>query len=1324
MRNHRWMLVVIAVLIGLNLAFFAAVHSGALNRWAQKQVTTYLTRSLKTPVEIGAFDFNDRQINVFRIKVTSPDSSVTVEIPRLYITYNLLKLLLSRVNLGRVFERVEISHPVIRLDLAEPDPPKKNPSPTILPDFSKYFRSLEINDGVCVVAYHGRKFTVRDSIAGVGIKIRSGRTSEIDCVTADGVLDASAAIRKGKLVAVDIHLNGFRPDSLATVWTQSLAAELRLRATFHDQRWRYDGAVSHLTVSAQGRNAAADSLIFRGDADLVDVSLDELRVDGDSLGFNARIPLRGGTPLRADVAARVTLERLVPDIAGQARTRIRVSGDFSKPQAAVKVSGTGIVAGGQTIDNVRIEGAATPKGIDVTALSCLWNGDPVTGSGVIEDWRRVRMSVQAQELHRQLDGFAIKGAMTGEVDYRADSLRISTEFHDLSAQGRGISLRRFSGEARFDNGRLEASLLAADNSLALSLQGNLRDSTGTAVLRLDNCRIDSLLHRSDLTGTPRLGGEIKLSGNPENWLVNGRISTAGRSDLVSGTAYLTLACDTRHDRTLFHVKTYNARFRGEPLELNLLGGGSLDSLHTSIARLNREIDLELRAGLHPVPYFGFHVRGSELSLARYLRYTGDRDPDAKGLVDLDLSWNLDDQRLAKGEVHLVHLQFDGLRPIDAAARFQGPLDRLTGRITAVLPDSTAIAETEVRGSIFPTAAVEGQLVLPKVDLAKMFDEGSGYAGIIEGRIGCRLSDRESAADIDLSAHDLFIGGMRLDSLRVLARQENERLLLDSLSAGYSRIRCSGHGALGYNFLANRIYPDSARVRLNLNGDLLGAVSDHFSFLRQGRSRFNAQVELTVGDEGLEIPRASISLRKGRLLLPSQLDPVDNITLQIDVTDNVLRINEFKARSGNGYLHIYNVIDSLADEDSEFRLGRLRLGNFRIYTDPDGILAHIPSYTPAGSQAEAVVMGRIAPNADLWNLDPAANPCQINGPFDDIHMIGDAIFSNGSIIYPSNTRNLLDLVGKSARRRYRQTPEEPAAQLPFTADFWLHIRDNVRYTTYPADFVIEPGSNMQLTYTDDWHTPEIDLHSQKGTFDIFGTTFSVDNVTVSQDPINREASLYSKMTRHVQDGSTVTLQILPMEGAANNLENLQIKLTSDTGETSVLDILSKLRYGRSHDQLSQSQQQALLQDEAIDLAGVQLETSLVHPFISPLEKTIRKRLDLDFFYVKPGFIRNLIFEYAGNDPTRGNMEIFQFGAGILLNNMSVDAGKYITRDLFLDYTLLIQEATDIRSKQLVANHDFSLRYDLPHQFKLGYTFSIDRVNGRNSHEIMLQRSFRF
>jgi len=89
------------------------------------------------------------------------------------------------------------------------------------------------------------------------------------------------------------------------------------------------------------------------------------------------------------------------------------------------------------------------------------------------------------------------------------------------------------------------------------------------------------------------------------------------------------------------------------------------------------------------------------------------------------------------------------------------------------------------------------------------------------------------------------------------------------------------------------------------------------------------------------------------------------------------------------------------------------------------------------------------------------------------------------------------------------------------------------------------------------------------------------------------------------------------------------------------------------------------------------------------------------------------------------DITQFSSTILLNNLSISASKYLGRKLFLDYTLSLQEATDLQQRtRILVSHDTSLRLFLPQQFKLGYTFKYEPQDERLSHELMLERSFRF
>jgi len=70
-------------------------------------------------------------------------------------------------------------------------------------------------------------------------------------------------------------------------------------------------------------------------------------------------------------------------------------------------------------------------------------------------------------------------------------------------------------------------------------------------------------------------------------------------------------------------------------------------------------------------------------------------------------------------------------------------------------------------------------------------------------------------------------------------------------------------------------------------------------------------------------------------------------------------------------------------------------------------------------------------------------------------------------------------------------------------------------------------------------------------------------------------------------------------------------------------------------------------------------------------------------------------------------------------------KYLGRRLFLDYELELQEATDLQKRtRLMVSHGTSIRALLPKKLRLSYTFKYTPIDKELSHEIFLQRSFRF
>ena len=159
----------------------------------------------------------------------------------------------------------------------------------------------------------------------------------------------------------------------------------------------------------------------------------------------------------------------------------------------------------------------------------------------------------------------------------------------------------------------------------------------------------------------------------------------------------------------------------------------------------------------------------------------------------------------------------------------------------------------------------------------------------------------------------------------------------------------------------------------------------------------------------------------------------------------------------------------------------------------------------------------------------------------------------------------------------------------------------------------------------------------------------------------------------------------------------------------------------------------MQDEAVNLISGNLDASLFTPIFSPIENYIRRTLHLDSFTINAGFIQNLYTQYANNpqqfaeytDMNQLSSDIAKFSSSILLNNLSISMSKYLGSSMFLDYTLELQEATNLQKRtRILVSNEVSYRIILPRNYRVAYTLKYEAQEKKTSHEIMLSKSFRF
>jgi hypothetical protein len=451
-------------------------------------------------------------------------------------------------------------------------------------------------------------------------------------------------------------------------------------------------------------------------------------------------------------------------------------------------------------------------------------------------------------------------------------------------------------------------------------------------------------------------------------------------------------------------------------------------------------------------------------------------------------------------------------------------------------------------------------------------------------------------------------------------------------------------------------------------------------------------------------------------LKDQVEKINNIDLKSRFTNNEWKIDNFSLQMGDGKLNIRNDIDPAGDN---FSVGPLNLGYFLIKTDNKGIRITMPEYMPENTTATAVIKGQ------------QSRELTIKGPFDDMDIKGEIQVSNGNALYPADTNNLMQLL----KFFHAKAVNPEVIPMPFTLDLKIVIKDNVNYVTYPANVRCLPDSYMRLTYDGTvFNIPDAEFQSEQGTLDFYGSIFNVEFVKLVINLQQNIVSLNGSFIRKAPDGTLITLTVFTNTQKKGDLANqLEFKLTSDNPEDKTpVQILSRLRYDRNLDELTPEQRQSLIQDEAMQVIGTSVNSAYVSQWLSPVENTIRKFLHVDNFSISTGFIQNIYVQYGTNnqqkasfsDPNNINSDIMQFSSSVLLNNLTLSMGKNLGRGVFLDYQVQLQEATDLAQKtKLVMFHNTTLRYSLPWKLRLSYTYKIEPIEP-NSHEVMVQRSFRF
>ena len=1350
MKNKRWLFILLGILFLINISFFVITRYARYDRWLIDYLTAFVEEQFDASTTVRNLRITDTQLHLSDVVLADNNGVYRIEVSHIYVNYNLLKVIFSNIKLSKAVESISIIEPKISVRLDNLTTKQSGtqtdgvPSLSEIPDFSDYFRMLNVVDGSISIEYLSEHITYRDSFLDLEMNIANDRTSSINLnlrrekrkITAEEnigeisktlpVLSVEMEADKGKLLSLHTILQNYHPMELNLRDIGDIDFLVYLEGTYLEGIFHAEGIISDLQAFYGDRGITAETIDLFSYDDRWLIQTDNLFIDGNQTRVDIDLRDIISRPHfdATLVSEQIPMEKYLPQIRGRFDLRGRLSGNFDNPSGTLRAESEHIHLYGENIEDVKIEADYTENQVTIYLQHALWQDNILSGEGVYSVEEGLFLSMKEPGLSFRYNDFDFRTDLQAELFLRED-LEVQAILDSLDISNERFSLAGLSLRGRMANDDIDIDV--SGERFNLSAWGNYRDEELYALLRLQGFNTNNLIKNRTrlLNSYPHLNGDIEISYLNKLFHLHTALRMYNlQFGELEGNIRSYLEIDFLNDRSLFSLETIHASYRYEPISILLQGEGTTDSLDIDTFHINDDLKANLSLKINPSPSFSFNLSGENVEFQRYLHYfiTPYTANHFGGKIDLDIE--LDFPHTISGRARGSGISYKKLGPYNNELVFNlinsqdgnqksfrdGVVEvsnRLSNLQDDVLAFATGIVQLNNDLDIDITAYLDSlslQELMPEIELQGLVDSEWYY----------RRAARENEIGFHLQASSVSYQGLRLDSLRAEARQQDQILYIDEFQArGDDLFTASIEGTLGYNLITNRFYSGDDQVDLHFRGDLIKILAHNFDFLEEGNSVTELELHFGIRQDELSVMSGHFTLEGENLKVLNQPVRAEDIHIALQFADNRLSVEKFESRIGEGRILVRNEI---RENEYDFEIGMLKLGHFYSHTTDNGITIHIPSYFPHNSVGNVVVRGRDSEEAE------------IRGPFDDMFIIADLYLSNASVTYPRDTENLFKLINVAAERRRRLDPQP----LPFELDLNLIARNQVRYVTYPLNLLLLPDSYIRLLYQDtEWIPADAFFSSESGSLDMFGTTFNLDYADFY---INHDLNDYrfkGTFFRYAADGSLITLEVYNETNGDPKeiLQNMKFELESDNPEDrTTLHVLSKLRYNRRLEDIPRSQQNALMQDEFLQLAGMGLAGAIVDPLIFPLANRARQFFKVDYFSIRPSLIENLVQTYGfneqGREPQEEN-EIIQFGKNILLNNLSINIGKFLSRDLYTDYEFLLQRPVDVvGQRDLLVYHNFTFHYTLPLHLRLSYRFYLKPEEERNSHEVFIRRSFSF
>ena len=1353
MHAPRKFYIFIIVLLIINFSFFTIWYALGGRNLFRNALASFAGNLIGAEISAGDMQISDKQLYLQDISFAMQDGAISVKAQSVRIRYSIYKLILSGFKPENVVSIVEIDKPVVEIKYYKERKKKQKKyrrKEFQLPDVSPYFSRLILRDGyvhadvgIELKILQEGVLQIEESLEDINISIINEERSRVSLSAVSamgGKVELTGFLTGGNIDIAEAQIGQYSPLFIEHPDIENFRTLISGQASFsqREDKYLYDGEFDIANTSAtllKDYFVSFPKLDFQADQSDASLDISNARLAGNALDAELRVQDYMGDMSFAGTngITHIDLKTIYPDLEGFVHGEIGAAGSIDEPDLTLRAYSQRSAYRDWEFEDITALATFDGERVKLDVEKALWQQQVIDINAML--------NIKSKELSANLvtsiaegsdDDLSAQGYLEVEGLLLTPYPLLTAKVEGLDFAFRELNLKGIEGEARLmptDESLLFEADISAENGISVSAAGDLLDQHIVVDLMLNNLDVADLYAINSISMlSPLVSGEVNgiMLGKSiwfragldtdirESYPYTGFLSLLGNFNYQSLNGQVVANCD-------------NGELNGQALPFSLHGDLLSKMLYVRSLRLADILNLSGRLNLTNLEDLDFDISVRNLdsrSLISYYPEAATMIPDFEKLTFF-AEYNRNSLHEINGSLSLRKLDLISIIPLDLELNLSGDIRKID--IAGKIKDKNhTLISLRGESSLEPEVSLVADAYMNGLKIQDILYEIPAD-GTFFGKVSFALehaldkAQRKMSFGADLRGQDIRYDEYTVQNIILKGAQEPQALIVDTLYV-YSDnlLEAYAKGSLDYNILQNAFFEGNRNLYLSADLELFSFLKELTDYIRESTGTSKLTARIGTRDEQFIVHSGNIDINDGHILLKDQVEPMRNIEIKGFFDDNRVVVQHAQFNMGNGKFYMNNIFD--AEPTDHFMISFLDLGYLRILIEEPGIQATIPALAPAKTLTNISIKGQDSRYAT------------IRGPFDDMSIEASVRVENLDILFPLGADNLLNLI-MSVSKTGKKPDSEPLV-LPFTMDVFLSVGENVRYATYPTSLYLDHDGFLHILYDGNrFIVKEANITSERGTVDFFGTVFEVDNIVINmidqQDILSVDGMFYKRSP----DGSTITLSVHSTpEYDKPFFDRLKLDLVSDNpADQNITQVLSRLRYNQSMDELPEEEKQHLLQDEALGLIGVNLDSTVFNPFIFPVENWIRRTLKLDGFSIRAGFIKNIIGEYAASNSEVGNKanidnitsDITQFSSSILLNNLSVSMSKYIAYRTFADYTLTLQEATDLQKKtKILVSQDATLRVILPKKLRLGYTLNYSPKDTGLTHEVMIHKTWRF